>query len=88
MVFGGYVVNFGARLGFPGYVVRGVGWGGGVFRDPGPVRPLSGKFWHIKPYGIALCWDDTVTEIFSREVVYGGDVSSNYQFHIVSIDAV
>ena len=50
MVFWGYVVNFGARLGFPGYVVRGVGWGGGVFRDPGPVRPLSGKFWHIKPY--------------------------------------
>ena len=35
---------------FQGTWSGGVGWGGGVFRDPGPVRPLSGKFWHIKPY--------------------------------------
>ena len=34
-----------------GYVVRGVGWGGGVFLRPGDVRPLSGKFWRRKPYG-------------------------------------
>ena len=30
---------------------RGGGGGGGVSSDPGALRPLSKKFWCLKPYG-------------------------------------